>query len=236
MWCKGLNFLNSYNWFLKFKFQIYFGIEALVSNWRSKIFSLQSMIKTSCIALSCSLFDHSLSFMRGVLCTNSLCLCSFLLFPRSMSANVSPFSVSYSHFPASSPLLAVSKLISSNEKRVPHQTWLRLRPAWILLHQPKQTHKAISFFLNQPQNFLMSPACGFAATGNLLCAGVELLPLSWIREKSWWLHNSSSVTPVQDTASWSEELAGVGVIWRCSWNLISSRTMLHKLCKLPLAK
>lgn len=30
----------------------------------------------------------------------------------------------------------------------------------------------------------MSPACGFAATGNLLCAGVGLLPLSWIREKN----------------------------------------------------
>lgn len=70
------------------------------------------------------------------------------------------------------------------------------------------------FFLNQPQKFLLSPACGFATTGNLLCAGVGLLPLSWtrVREKTQWLHNSSSLMSVQDTASWSEELAGVGVI------------------------
>lgn len=93
-----------------------------------------------------------------------------------------------------------------------HQTWLRLHPAWLLLHEPIKTYKEILFFLNQPQKFLMSPACGFAATGNLWCAGVGLLPLSWIRIKTLWLHNSSSVTSVQDVASWSEELAGVGVI------------------------
>lgn len=79
---------------------------------------------------------------------------------------------------------------------------------------------------------------------------VRLLPLSWIRvgkklvlaqhlvsdvgERCKCAHGSEPW--VQDITSWSKGSAGVGVIWRCSWNLISSRTVLRKLCKLSLAK
>lgn len=71
---------------------------------------------------------------------------------------------------------------------------------------------------------------GSATTSNLLCAGVQLLPLSWIRVREKPVVGQQLISGVgehckrarglepwvQDVTSCSKELAGVGVIWRCS--------------------
>lgn len=69
------------------------------------------------------------------------------------------------------------------------------------------------FFLNQPQKFLLSPACGFASTGNLLCAGVGLLPLSWTRVREKTQCSVVAQQLIADVGGGHREL--VGRIGRC---------------------
>lgn len=58
------------------------------------------------------------------------------------------------------------------------------------------------FLESASKKFLMSRACGFAATGNLLCAGVGLLRLSWIK------HLVVAQQPICDVGAGHRELVG----------------------------
>lgn len=116
----------------------------------------------------------------------------------------------------------------------------------------------ILFFLNLPQKFLMSPAHAVGSFPGGFCYRKQSVVcrttvgasfLDEIKQKNTVVAQRLvsdvgdrcecvyGLEPwVQDVTSWSKALAGVAVIWRCSWNLISSRTVFHKLCKLSLAK